>query len=68
MMSGWKVTAAIIGRNGKGRLENSGSISHDQAIKKATVEYHKYQARTLSPVEQEYLDTVLDTTDRSMKG
>ncbi|MGB4762639.1 MAG: virulence RhuM family protein [Candidatus Saccharimonas sp.] len=44
---------------GKGVLKDSGSISHGQAIKKATTEYRKYQARTLSPVEQEYLDTIL---------
>ncbi len=44
---------------GKGVLENSGTISHEQAMKKATAEYRKYQARTLSPVEEAYLDTVL---------
>ncbi len=43
---------------GEGVLKNSGTISHDQAMKKATAEYRKYQARTLSPVEQAYLDTV----------
>lgn len=40
---------------GKGVLPDAGKISHAQADAKATVEYRKYQARTLSPVEEEYL-------------
>lgn len=51
---------------GKGVLENNGSISHEQAMKKATTEYRKYQARTLSPVEQAYLDTVT-TVQKKLK-
>lgn len=43
---------------GKGTLENAGTISHNKAIKKAETEYKKYQVRTLSPVEKEYLETV----------
>ncbi len=45
---------------GKGILENAGSISHKQAIEKATKEYRKYQAKTISSVELAYLDTVKD--------
>lgn len=52
---------------GKGVLSNSGSISHDNAVKKATSEYRKYQVRTLSPVEQDYLDTV-KSLQKKMKG
>lgn len=52
---------------GKGVLEDGGSMSHDRAMKKATAEYRKYQARTLSPVEQEYLDTVL-AAQKKLKG
>ena len=39
-------------------LEGSGSVSHAQAIEKATNEYRKWQANTLSPVEQEYMSTI----------
>lgn len=43
---------------GKGKLKNAGTVSHDQARAKATTEYRKYQARTLTPVEEAYLDSV----------
>ena len=39
-------------------LEDSGNVSHDEAIKKAKAEYRKYQEITLSPVEEEYLKSV----------
>jgi len=43
---------------GKGTLKNAGNVSHKQAIEKATKEYRKYQAKTLSPVEKEYLQSI----------
>ncbi|MDR0832662.1 MAG: virulence RhuM family protein [Candidatus Symbiothrix sp.] len=43
---------------GKGVLKDAGTISHEQAIDKAKTEYKKYQAKTLSPVEQAYLETI----------
>jgi len=43
---------------GKGKLANAGKISHDKAVEKAEGEYRKYQVKTLSPVEKDYLDTV----------
>ena len=43
---------------GKGVLRSSGIVSHDRAYEKATNEYRKYQARTLSPIEKEYLDNI----------
>ena len=39
-------------------LADSGSVSHDQAMKKAKQEYRKYQEITLSPVEEEYLKSI----------
>ena len=39
-------------------LEGSGTISHEKAIHKAESEYKKYQAATLSPVEEAYLESV----------
>ncbi|PIR47596.1 cell filamentation protein Fic [Candidatus Uhrbacteria bacterium CG10_big_fil_rev_8_21_14_0_10_50_16] len=43
---------------GKGVLTDAGSVSHEQAKKKVAVEYRKYQAKTLSPVEEAYLESV----------
>lgn len=39
-------------------LTSKGKVSHDEAIKKATLEYRKYQEITLSPVEKAYLETI----------
>lgn len=39
-------------------LEGTGSVSHDQAMKKAKEEYRKYQEITLSPVEEEFLKSI----------
>ena len=43
---------------GKGVLIDAGSVSHKQAVEKATQEYRKYQAKTLSPVEEAYLENI----------
>jgi hypothetical protein len=40
-------------------LQGAGSISHEQAISKAETEYKKYQAKTLSEVEQAYLNSII---------
>jgi len=42
-------------------LQNAGSVSHEQAVEKALSEYRKYQVKTLSPVEQAYLETIKNT-------
>ena len=44
--------------SGEQLLQGNGSISHKQAVDKATTEYRKYKARTLSEVEQDYLDSI----------
>lgn len=41
-------------------LDNAGSISHDQAMEKANIEYKKYKSKILSPVEKEYLKTITE--------
>lgn len=41
--------------SGEQLLLDAGSISHEQAMEKATAEFKKYKARTLSNVEQDYL-------------
>jgi len=48
----------FVGIYGKGVLEDSGTISHEKAIEKAEKEYKKYQVKTLSPVEKDYLETI----------
>lgn len=48
----------ILSSTGEKPLEGSGKVSHDKAIEKATSEYKKYQQKTLSPVEKEYLNTI----------
>lgn len=49
---------AVLSSSGRKLLTGSGSISHTKAIEKATAEYRKYQAQTIAPVEQAYLDTI----------
>lgn len=39
-------------------LQNSGTVSHKQAVEKAKIEYRKYQEKTITPVEQAYLDSI----------
>jgi Virulence protein len=48
----------ILLATGEKLLLDSGSISHEQAIGKAELEYKKYQSKTLSEVEKAYLDTI----------
>lgn len=43
---------------GKGVLKDAGKISNKQALEKAVKEYRKYQAKTLSPVEEAYLESI----------
>jgi hypothetical protein len=48
----------ILSGTGEQLLLDAGSVSHQQALEKAAKEYRKYQVKTLSPVEQAYLDTI----------
>ena len=43
---------------GKWVLPDAGKVSHEKAINKAEKEYRVYQAKTLSPVEKEYLESI----------
>lgn len=45
----------ILTATGERLLANAGSVSREQAVEKAESEYVKYQARTLSDVEKQYL-------------
>ncbi len=57
---------AILTSTGEKLLEGAGSISHEQAIEKAHDEYKKYQKRTLSAAERDYLDAI-HTLEEKMK-
>ena len=48
----------VLKTTGEKVLQGAGTISHAQAIEKATQEYRKYQVQNLSPVEKEYLESI----------
>ena len=48
----------ILSSTGEQLLTDAGHISHQQAMEKAKTEYQKYQVKTISSVEQAYLDTI----------
>ena len=52
---------------GKGTLQNAGKISHNKAIEKAEIEYKKYQVKTFSPVEKDYLESVKNLEKNVLK-
>jgi hypothetical protein len=56
----------ILTMSGEKLLHNAGSVSHDKAIEKATIEYKKYQHRTLSEAEKNYLAS-LKTMEQKTK-
>ena len=48
-------------------LQGAGAISHTQAIEKATEAYRKYQVHNLSPVEEEYLESIKNLHNAAKK-
>ncbi len=58
MESHIKALDSLLKDYGEGVLVGPGRISHEKAIEKAEKEYRKYQVKTLSPVEGEYLETI----------
>lgn len=57
----------ILAVNGDEVLEGSGNVSHDDAVEKARSEYRKFQVKTLSPVEEAYMETISEVEKR-VKG
>ena len=57
----------ILSSTGEPLLTGSGKVSHTAAISKAESEYRKYELRTLSPVEQAYLDTIKQLNKEAKK-
>ena len=54
----------ILTMSGEQLLQNAGSVSHSEAMKHATNEYRKYKQRTISDVEQDYLDAIKQLGDK----
>lgn len=48
----------ILTMSGENLLQGTGSVSHEIAIEKATSEYKKYQQKTLSEAEKNYLESL----------
>ena len=48
----------ILSATGEKVLQNAGRVTHQEAIEKATTEFKKYQVKTLSTVEEDYLKTL----------
>ncbi len=53
--------------SGENLLQGTGKISHEQAIDKATIEYKKYQQKTLSEVEINYLESLKTLKEKTKK-
>ena len=57
----------ILSSTGELLLVGAGKVSHTAAISKAEKEYRKYEQRTLSPVEEAYLDTIKQINKEAKK-
>lgn len=58
---------SILSSGNRKLLTGAGKVTHDEAMKKAKEEYKKYQAITLSPVEQAYMETIKDAGESAKK-
>lgn len=57
----------ILASTGEKLLTDAGSVTHKQAEEKAVAEYHKFQVRNLSPVEQAYMESIKALTAKTSK-
>ena len=57
----------ILSSTGEKLLIGAGTVSHEQAIEKAKSEYKKYQVKTISPVEREYLNVLKEINSKIEK-
>lgn len=55
----------ILMMSGEQLLHGNGSVSHEKAIEKATNEYKKYQQKTLSDVENDFLNSIKEIEDKT---
>ncbi|WP_442899614.1 virulence RhuM family protein [Eubacterium sp.] len=67
-MEDWaKHLDGILTSTGENLLTGNGTVSHLQAMEKAQTEYRKYKAKTLSSVEQDYLDSIKQLEQKGEK-
>lgn len=59
---------SVLSSGNRKLLTGSGKVSHDQAVKKAKSEYRKYQEKTISPVEEAYIETIRDVSKNAKQG
>ena len=57
----------ILSSTGEKVLIGAGTVSHHQAMEKAKSEYKKYQVKTMSPVEKEYLNALKEISNKIEK-
>ncbi len=57
----------ILSVTGENILLNAGSVSRENALNKAKSEFKKYQLKTLSPVEEAYLENLKDVQKKLKK-
>ena len=55
----------ILTMSGEQLLQGNGSISHEKAIEKATSEYKRYQQKTLSDVEKDFLNSIKEIESKA---
>ena len=58
---------SVLSSSNRQLLQNSGTVSHKQAVEKAKIEYRKYQEKNITPVEQAYLDSI-KTLEKEVKA
>lgn len=67
-MEDWaKHLDGILTSTGENLLIGNGTICHNQAMDKAQTEYKKYKAKTISSVEQDYLDSIKQLEQKGKK-
>jgi len=57
----------ILTMSGEKLLQGAGAVSHEIAIEKATTEYKKYQQKTLSEAEKNYLESLKVLENKTKK-
>ncbi len=57
----------ILTMSGEKLLQGAGTISHEIAIEKATTEYKKYQQKTLSEAEKNYMESLKVLENKTKK-
>jgi len=57
----------ILTMSGEKLLQGAGLVSHDRAVEKATNEYKKYQQKTLSEAEKNYLESLKTIEQKAKK-